>query len=48
MIEFRRQTRTEPSNTTVSYRIFDTSLWKRDISNDVTAQGDKYMLLLVL
>lgn len=48
MKEFRRWTRTKPSDTTVSYRIFDTSLWKRDISIDVTAQGDKYMLLLVL
>lgn len=46
-IEFRRWTRTEPSNTTVSSGVFDTSLWKRNISIDVLAQGDKHMLLVL-
>lgn len=46
-IEFRRWTRTKPSTTTVSKGIFDTSLWKINISNDLTAQGDTHMLLVL-
>lgn len=38
---------TEPSHTTVSSGIFDTSLQKRNVSNDIAAQGDKHMLLVL-
>lgn len=45
--DFRRWTRMEPSSTTVSSGISDTSPWKRNTSNDPTAQGDKPMLLVL-